>query len=238
MTSRHGTGPQKAASVPAVVHGSEPMDWAGRRRIANRCMWVLAILGAGSLVGVAASLYLTAHHPVLLIALSPLGRHLMLVAPRVDPVVFVVVAVTRRLLFYVTCFHLGRALGPAAIVWLEERSRSAGHVVRWLERLFRRASRLVVVILPSPAVSTIAGSAGMGQAVFVPLVALGALVRVLIVLRFAAWLNEPIETVLSFIDEYWLPGTVVLIVAVVLYQTWWQRSTRTREATAEGREPA
>ena len=91
-------------------------------------MWVLAILGAGSLVGVAASLYLTAHHPVLLIALSPLGRHLMLVAPRVDPVVFVVVAVTRRLLFYVACFHLGRALGPAAILWLEERSRSAGHV--------------------------------------------------------------------------------------------------------------
>lgn len=218
----------RSEPVAATELGSEfsHEEWAERRRIVRRCLWVLGILGGGSLLGVAGSLYLTAHHPLLLIALSPLGRHLILVAPRVDPVPFVLVALARRLIFYLACFHLGRALGPSAIVWLEERSSSAGRLVRWLERLFQRASRLVVIAFPSPAVSTIAGSAGMRQAVFVPLVSLGSLARLLILLRFADWLSAPIEMLLELIDQYWLPGTVVLVLGIIVYQSWLQRSAR------------
>lgn len=225
MTPPDGSGDDVAVSTPLAAEFSHE-QWADRRHVIRRCLWILGILGAGSLLGVAASLYLTAHHPLLLIALSPLGRHLILVAPRVDPVPFLLVAITRRLIFYLACFHLGRALGPTAIVWLEQRSSNVGRVVRWLEQLFQRASRLVVVVFPSPAVSTIAGSAGMSQAVFVPLVLLGSLARLLILLRFADWLRAPIEVVLAFIDEYWIPGTVILVVGIIMYQARLRRSQR------------
>ena len=225
MAPGDGSGEEVAASSPFAA-GFSHEEWAERRHVVTRCLWILGILGAGSLVGVAASLYLTAHHPLLLIALSPLGRHLILVAPRVDPIPFLLIAITRRLIFYLACFHLGRALGPTAIVWLEQRSSSVGRVVRWLEQLFQRASRLVVVLFPSPAVSTIAGSAGMSQAVFVPLALLGSVARLLLLLRFADWLRAPIEVVLAFIDEYWLPGTVILVVGIIVYQARLQRSRR------------
>jgi membrane protein DedA with SNARE-associated domain len=225
MTPTDGSGEEVAVSSPFAAEFSHE-EWAERRHVVTRCLWILGILGAGSLVGVAASLYLTAHHPLLLIALSPLGRHLILVAPRVDPVSFLLVAITRRLIFYLACFHLGRALGPTALVWLEQRSSSAGRVVRWLEQLFQRASRLVVVLFPSPAVSTIAGSAGMRQMVFVPLALLGSVARLLILLQFADWLRAPIEVVLAFIDEYWIPGTVILVVGILVYQARLQRSQR------------
>ena len=66
------------------------------RRTVRRCLSVLALLSSASLAGVASWLYLVNHAPLLLIALSPIGRHLILVAPIVDPVSFVFVGVGRR----------------------------------------------------------------------------------------------------------------------------------------------
>ena len=88
-----------------------PEQW----RVARRCLSVLGVLGIGSMTGVAFSLYLVNHYPLVLIALSPLGRHFVLVAPIVDPAAFMVVAVTRRMLFYLAAFYLGRAMGPAGL---------------------------------------------------------------------------------------------------------------------------
>ena len=84
-----------------------------QRKTVRLCLSVLGALGTASLIGVAFSLYLVNHYPLLLIALSPLGRHMVLVAPMVDPIAFVVVAVARRMGFYLASFHLGRTLGPA-----------------------------------------------------------------------------------------------------------------------------
>jgi membrane protein DedA with SNARE-associated domain len=192
------------------------------RAIARRCLSVLGVLSTGSLIGVASSLYLVNRFPLLLIALSPLGRHLILVAPIVDPVAFVAVAVTRRMLFYLTCFHLGHALGPSGIVWIEARAARAARFVRWLERLFERSSLAVVFLLPGPTVSGLAGISGMRSRVFVPLSVLGLIVRMLFVLGFAEWLRAPIENLLVVIDEYWIPGTVVIVVGIALHR--WARS--------------
>jgi hypothetical protein len=195
--------------TPALEQGAEA-DQATARvgpeqlAVVRRCLSTLAVLGIGSMVGVAFSLYLVNHYPLLLIALSPLGRHLVLVAPIVDPVAFVGVALVRRMAFYLTAFYLGRALGPGGITWLT---------------------------MTGPTVSALAGISGMRTAFFVPLATLGLVVRLLLVLGFAELLREPIERLLSVIDEYWIPGTAVLATGVAIHQ--WRRIAKARQARAQ-----
>jgi hypothetical protein len=200
-----------AADVPHLLT-------PGSRREARLSLWVLGTLGSGSLVGVASSLYLVNHHPLLLIALSPIGRHLVLVAPIVDPVAFVAVAVLRRMLFYTASFRLGRALGPAGIPWLEARAARFAAFVRWLERLFARASHLVVLLMAGPTVSALAGVSGMRPVVFTALASTSLVARMLLILGFAEWMRVYIETILAWIDEHWIPGTVLMLVLVLAYR--------------------
>jgi len=188
------------------------------RRVARLSLTALGVLSAGSLLGVALSMYLVNHFPLVLVGLSPLGRHLWLVAPIVDPVALVVVIVTRRMLFYTASFHLGRALGPQGIVWIEARAAWLGRFVRWLERLFERASYVVVLSMTGPTVSALAGISGMRAAVFLPLAAVGLVLRVVIVIFLAEEIREYIEAVLAWIDRYWIPGTVVMVTGVVAYR--------------------
>lgn len=207
---------------------------ADERRTVRRCLAILAVLGTGSLVGVAFSLYLVNHAPLLLVALSPLGRHLVLVAPIVPPVAFLAVVGARRMAFYLAMFHLGRGLGPAGIPWLEERAASFARFVRWVEALFARASYLVVFALSGPTVAALAGISGMHAGLYAVLAAAGLLVRLLLVLGFAELLREPIEALLALIDDWWLPGTVVLVAGLALYQ--WLRLARIRRTLPGGAE--
>ena len=192
-----------------------------RRRVVRLCVSTLAALSSISLVGVAFSLYLVNHHPLLLVALSPLGRHLFLVAPTVDPFAFVAVVVVRRMLFYVASFHLGRALGPAGIVWIETRAARFGRFVRWLEQLFARASHLIVFFFAGPTLSAIAGASGMRPRVFAALAAPGLVLRAVVVIGIAASVHAYIAIALAWIDAHWLPGTIAMVALVALYR--WRR---------------
>ena len=178
------------------------------------------------MVGAASSLYLVDHYPLLLIALSPLGRHMLLVAPIVNPVAFVAVAVLRRMTFYLACFQLGRGLGPSGVVWLEARAARFARFVRFVESLFARAPHLVVFAMAGPTVSGLAGISGIRTLPFVVLATASLVMRMLLVLAFADLLREPILRVLDWIDENWVPGTLVLVLATLVYQ--WRRIRRAR----------
>ena len=198
-----------------------------QRRVVRLCLIGLAALGIGSMIGAVSVLYLANHFPLLLIALSPTGRHLILVVPIVHPVAFIAVATLRRLAFYVPCFILGRTLGSKALAWLETRSRGAAHFVKWLDRIFQRAQYPAVFFLPGPIMSTIAGNAQMPVATWGLLIACGLVLRMVVVVWFGEWLREPIERLLELFDEYWISGTVVLVAGTALYQ-WRRRTGRTR----------
>ena len=207
-------------------------DWlldSERRRIVRLCVSTLAVLSSISLLGVAFSLYLVNHHPLLLVAMSPLGRHLLLAAPSVEPISFVVVVVTRRMLFYLASFHLGRALGPAGVAWIESRAIGMGRFVRWLEQIFQRASYPIVFFLSGPTLSALAGASGMRPAVFVWLATPGLVLRAVIVLGVAASIRPILESVLAWIDAHWLPGTLAMLAVVAIYR--WKR--RAPSATME-----
>jgi membrane protein DedA with SNARE-associated domain len=187
-----------------------------RQRVARRCLVILGLLATGSLVGVASSIYLVSHYPLLLIALSPIGRHLILVAPIVDPVAFLVVAVTRRVAFCIPCFFLGRAMGRYALQWLEARAPRSARFIHWIERLFERASYAVVFLLPGAPASILAGDAGMRPGAFLALLLAGLLLRMAIVIWIGDLLRGPIEEVLVWVRAYWLPGTIILVAAIAL----------------------
>jgi membrane protein DedA with SNARE-associated domain len=201
-----------------------------KRSLARRSLSALGVLSVGSMSGTASSLYLVNHYPLLLIALSPLGRHLVMVAPIVDPVAFVAVAVVRRMAFFLACYQLGRAMGPEGVVWLEAKAARFARFVRWVERLFERWSFAVVFLMTGPTVSALAGMSGMKLRVFVPLAAAGLVLRMIGILLFAEMLREPIEWMLARIDEYWVPGTVVMVLGVLAYQLWRARRSRTQRA--------
>jgi hypothetical protein len=69
----------------------------------------------------------------------------------------------------------------------------------------------------------------MATRAYVPLVSLGLVARVLLVLGLAAWLREPIEALLALIDEYWIPGTVVIATGIALEQWRRRRALALRE---------
>jgi hypothetical protein len=181
------------------------------------------VLGAASLAGVAFSPYLVTHWPLLLIAMSPLGRHLVLVAPVVHPGAFLVVVIVRRLLFYLGCFHVGRALGPWGIPWLEARAERLARFVRFMERLFLRAPRVVVLALAGPTVAALAGMSPMRPLLFGALAALNLAVRAVVTLGFAALLREYIELALAWINAYWLSMTILTASGVLVYWLWRNR---------------
>lgn len=219
MTSAATVDPHASPGPPPVLDGEAQLR-------ARRWGALLGVLGACSLLGVAFSPYLVTHWPVLLIALSPLGRHMVLVAPVVPPVVFVGVLVVRRLVFYLACFQLGRALGPWAIPWVESHSRLFGRFLRLLERLFRRAPHAVVLVMSGPSISALAGVSGMRAGAFVPLAIASLTARMLLVLGFAAWIGEYVELALTRIEAHWVPATSVTLCGAVL----WQLRRRRRSA--------
>lgn len=195
---------------------------ASERRVVRFCVTVLGLLSALTLLGVASSLYLVNHYPLLLISISPIGRHLLLVAPIVDPVAFVAVAVARTALSCFTFFFLGRALGPRGLVWLDSRAARTARFVRWLQRIFDRWSVPAVLFAGGPGMSSIAGVSGMRLGLFAPLVLIGLVGRMMGMLLFADWLREPILWLLVVIEEYQIPGTIVLVVLLIAWQ-WRKR---------------
>jgi membrane protein DedA with SNARE-associated domain len=216
--------PPSTAATAASPSLARPLTGAEQQRV-RLCLGALALLGSGSLIGVASFAFLVVDYPLLLIALSPLGRHLILVAPVVDPTSFVAVGVGRRTLFYLPCFLLGRTLGPATIAWIEARAARFARFVRWLERLFVRAPRLVVAALPGPSVSALAGISGMRLGVFLGLAAAGTLVRMLLYLYFGDWLSAPLSALRSWVFEQRVPITAVIVAGLAL-QRWRRRRVR------------
>ncbi|MDJ0869681.1 MAG: hypothetical protein QNK03_26515 [Myxococcota bacterium] len=196
-----------------------------QRQVVRLCLSALGVLGTGSLIGVSFSLYLVNHAPLLLVALSPLGRHIVLAVPVSSAAALVAVAVGRRMLFYLASFHLGSALGPSGIPWIEARAARFARFVRFIERLFARAPRVVVLLMTGPTVSAMAGIFGMRAAVFLPLAAIGLTLRVALLVAFGEWMRAPLEVALTWIEDHWVPGTVVMVAVVALYR--WRRRTPT-----------
>jgi membrane protein DedA with SNARE-associated domain len=218
------TSPAEPTQDPAPL---PPLSTEQKRQMR---VWgtALGLLVAASMAGSLSALYLVNRAPLLLIGLSPLARHLILVAPTVPLGAFLLVAVTRSVLSCFVSFRMGRAVGPFGWSWLEQSSPGMGQWARWVERMFERSSYAVVLLLPSGLVAAIAGISPMRTAVFLPIATAGILLRALLIAGLGQALLGPIQGLLDLIDRHWKEGTVALI---LIYTVLRWRKLRSGRAT-------
>jgi membrane protein DedA with SNARE-associated domain len=193
----------------------------------------LGVLAAANFIGIAFSPYLLVEAPLALIALSPLVRHLVVVAPSVDPLAFFGLATLRLFAPDPFMYALGKRYGPRAVSWIEARSLLAGRFARWLERLFARAGPLVLFVWPGPTVCTVAGVFRMPRQRFVALNLAGTLVLVTLVHHFGAAFRSEIELVQAWVRAHLPLLTSVTAGATLVGWILWRRRARDRLAAVQ-----
>jgi membrane protein DedA with SNARE-associated domain len=192
-----------------------------------RVLGTLAAAASCSLVGVAFAPALLIHAPLALIALSPLGRHMVMVATVTDPLPFVVVGAARKMVACGLAWALGQIYGPEGIEWVEDRYPRLGSMARWLERLFARAGAPLVVVAPLLSVCALAGAARMPLRRFLPLAAVGQVIWTAATYAVGDAMSAWISPVTEFIARYMVETTLACVAAVVAYQALRRRNRRT-----------
>jgi membrane protein DedA with SNARE-associated domain len=200
-----------------VVDGvHKPIDRGGVALFAIP-MAILTVLGW---IGDAFAPTLLTSAPLILVVCNPRLRNLVLVAPAVDAVPFVTVAVIRLVVSDPVFFVFGRKYGDVAIRWMEQRLGAGAVVVLWLERVFTRAAHVAVAVIPNNWICLLAGATRMRWWVFLSLNVGGTLVRVIAVALVGEAFSEPILAFNGWIAEHRLVLTVatVGIVAVAVWR--------------------
>lgn len=220
--------------APAATSG--PADPPGerlppsRRTLAVLSALIVAFWVLGT-VATALTPTLLAEHPLLLVALEPRNRNLLLTAERVDPVPFVVFATIRRVASDPIYFALGHLYGTGAVRWVERQMGGTGaRSVRLVERMFARARGPLVFLFPGLLVCVLAGATGMRTRSFLALNLAGTVVVVLVLRAFAEPLEPVIGPITDFVEanQRWLTVATVLLVAAGLA---WQRARGRSELT-------
>ena len=215
----------ESTSAESVLSGS-------RQRRIRIWLIVLGLMALAGWAGVLGFAYLVTDWPLVLIALSPLNRHLVIVAASVEPWAFVSVGLARCLLSCLAGHQLGSAVGPEALVWLEENSPRLSRWVRWVERLFQRSAYAALLLWPGLVVSMLGGIAEMRVGAVMAVASVGLLARLLVILYLGQWLLEPIEWLLAQIGQYRLEITLTIVVGFGVYQ--WIRRARSGAAGPDG----
>ncbi len=201
------------------------------RRIVRLCFSVLGALTICMWTGIATAPYLVNNHPLLLIALAPVSRHIVLVVPIVGGLVMIAIASVRHLLFTGFSFWLGRTIGEPGIGWLEARAEKTGRFVRWLQRFFNRWGYFAVFVFPLGVMAAIAGMAQMSPTGFFAVAIVGIVARLALLSLVATSLREPILWLLEIIREWQGPATLACIAVVGGWQflKWRKRQAEPRE---------
>jgi len=193
-------------------------------RTVRLCLIAIGVLSVGTWTGIAFSPYLVSNYPLLLIAISPPSRHMVLVAPIVGPWWVLLVGGARTLTFTAVAYILGRSLGEPGLVWLDQHAERFARFVRWLEGFFQRWSYLAVFVFPLGAMAAIAGVAKMKPVAFFACAFAGVMFRLSLLVLLAESVREPLMAMIEWIREYQMPATLVCVALVLANQYRKRRS--------------
>jgi membrane protein DedA with SNARE-associated domain len=170
-------------------------------------------------VGDALSPTLLAEEPLVLVALIPRNRFLVLTAPLVEFAPFFAVGMTRLLLTDPIFYLFGRWYGERGIEWAERRFGTP-RSVRRLETWFRRAAYPVVVIAPNNIICVLAGAAGMPPLWFAVANFGGTALRLGLIWWLGDVFSEPLLDVVEFVSDYrwWFTGVTAAIVVLSIWR--------------------
>ena len=183
---------------------------------------IVGILLVMANVGTILSANLVVDHPVWLLAMSARNRHLLLtVAAGIDPVPYALVSFVRLLVPTVAFFLLGKWYGDHGLRWLERQAGGTPASVRWVEKAFDKASSPIVVLMPgSNLVCLLAGARHMPPKRYGLLIVVGIIGRLIFFWYLGKTFQEPLETVLEWIQRYqwWIAGGFLLLTVVQSYR--------------------
>lgn len=188
------------------------LDWTARYGL-----FVAALTAVGTVVGSALSPYLLVSHPLILVLMSPIPRHMLLVAPSVDLPSYLLVGVARRMLATSGAVCLGLRFGEAGIAWVENHDDRFRRGARWLRVAFRRAGLLVVFVSPNPFVTATAVAIGAPLRAVMVVACLGHVMWLLIWHRFGDLFSAWIAPITDFFQRYTWQSTAVCVVGVAVY---------------------
>lgn len=209
-----------SASARPSIHPPAPM---GRALLIG----VGLLFGAATL-GAALAPWLAVHHPLVLIALNPWPRHVILVAPHTPMVPLVLIASLRGLFSCVVTYEVGRHYGPQGIQLFERRSPRLAGFVRAFERMFSRAAPVFLVLSPGPLTSTLAAVSGNSRWLTWTLSWIGFVIWASVNYQLGDWLKPWTAPIMAFIQRHLLVTTLACAAIVFGYQ-WIARQRRLRK---------
>jgi membrane protein DedA with SNARE-associated domain len=170
-------------------------------------------------------------HPLLLIALDPRNRWLVLVSQKVDAVPFMLVGFFRRVASDPLFFALGYLYGDRAVRWVERRFAPDTGLVPWLEKNFNKFSPVLVFLFPGALVCVLAGAMGMNPVLFAVLNVAGTAGILVVLYQFGDIFSGPVNAVTGFFDRNFKVFTAISIV-LTIYYFWDQRRRGKGEVTS------
>jgi membrane protein DedA with SNARE-associated domain len=216
-----GVEPARAISGDVDVRGD---PW--RRGATRPLLGLLVLMLVAGGVGDTASPLLVVHSPLLLVALNPRARNVLLASLTVGLVPLVAVSLSRRLLAVPVLYRLGRIHGDASLAWVDRRLPRTGSWTRRVERWFDRAAAPVVLLIPGALTAYLAGSAGMHEAGLLVLSALGILARLGVLLALRDALTAPLSWLLRFIADHQWPLLALSLALTALHALRYRRHLR------------
>lgn len=219
---------ETSRSLTRVTTADAPVDLAPRRKPP---IWVLptglitftAVLVCG---WVANSVWANWQdtHPLALIVLSPINRHLILTANQLGLGEFLGFGLVRHLIPDPAFYAVGYWFGARALLWISEGNAFATRLVgedgRGLENpSHRRFLYPLAFIMPNNWVSLFCGAARIPLHMFITVNVLGTLTRLMLCRWVASAFADQVESLSNWISDYQLPITIISIIGVLIAMT-------------------
>ncbi len=145
---------------------------------------------------------LSTENPLLLIAMTPPNRNLILASHQVPFAAYFVVGFLRLLAPDYFFYTLGGHYGDRAIRWMERRTATVGSMMRQLEQLFGRYGHALVLIMPNNPICLIAGAARMDKRMFWALNIVGTAGRMILMFWIGGIFQDQIDLILGWIADH------------------------------------
>lgn len=187
-----------------------------------------AAIGVANWVGIALAPSLLSEWPLVLVALSPIPRHVVLAATIAPPLGLTLVGAARRMATSLLGFYIARFYGLNGVSAVKARYPKLAPALEWLESAFRHAGPLLLFVAPGPLVSALAGATRMRPSLFVPTAALAHAFWMVVTYRVGSALSGWIAPIMRFIDAHKLELTLACVLLVLLYT--WRRRRSQRDA--------
>jgi len=184
---------------------------SGKRRLVLTLSALLFAVGTfGSNIGPA----WVDERPAVVLALSARNRNLLGSVPYIDVLPYTLLGFSRLMLAGVTLFFLGRWYGTKAISWAEGQVGELPSIYGWFQKAVDKAGWLMLLLMPaSNLVCMMAGHRRMRTRVFVPFIAAGIAIKLVVLWVGGKAFEEEIISVIEFINKYqwWVVGGLFAI---------------------------